>query len=281
MRKVVYATKSEDILRRKEEYDSETRKYSDVHEAQMKAWNMAVEEERRALEEEVKKLIGPTTLKELSVIAETDWYNHSRYSSTSSRFWRVRVRANENIKFSEETSLAWHIEFNLDSEGNVEKDSGSWSGLKVTTPEQIADLEESVRVIKILNSADWATLLERAGKAYEDFVDQDNYQKMRERQMNRPDFEAELKSSEVEDMIANGDWLELSGSPSSYYGDKSHKCMAKVISQTPATYKVYLTDPYYYSVYVKTGKVDESNLYSYTVRKSTFNPLVISKAEEA
>lgn len=196
----ITATKKDDILRRREEYDAESKILEDKIKQDEDRYNEARFKTRVDLEKKVSGLIGPTTLS-LTIEVSEGWFGNSG--------WEVNVRANDRVKFDDNVALAWNWEAKLDKDGNIVKDSGSWSGLKITTPEQIADLEESVRVIKILNNIDWSEILNAPTVKYADYMDKDAHDSLRDRKQARPQFEDELKTAVLEDLIGGNTAIKL------------------------------------------------------------------------
>lgn len=191
----ITANRREDIERRRAEYDAETQKYKDIEEANSQKYRNATHEKEQAIEKAVSELIGPTNLV-LEIRVDTD------YDFTAKKLsWKVYVRANEHEKFEDTRALAWSWEVKLGNNGELIKDSSSWSGLKAITPEQVADLEESVRVIKVLNNIDWPKVLDVAIPRFEDFHDEENYEIIRQRGNERPDFENELTDAVLEESL--------------------------------------------------------------------------------
>lgn len=192
----IVATKRSDLIKQRDEYDAETRKYSDRIEEGHSNWSAKLKEQADEMERKISNLIGNTSLA-LEITADP-WANYDRG-------WGVRVRANERTMFDDKVALAWNWEAKIDRNGNVIKDSGSWSGLKAITPDQISDLEESVRVLKVLNNIDWSDVLNSPKSKPSDFVSQEDSEMERSRRKNRPNFEADIETATIEDAIASGD----------------------------------------------------------------------------
>lgn len=200
----ITATRYEDLAKARSEYDAVTRELDTAISNKEAELRRAQDEAAKSIESTVGNLIGSTTL-QLEIHANP-WGR-----SIGAKSWEIRVTANEHNKFDSNVALSWNWEVSLDDEGNIVKDSGSWSGLKITTPEQIADLEESVRVIKILNNADWDTILHTPRPDYYDYIDEDLLQQRRERMESRPNFEEDLMSARLEELIGADVAIQLSG----------------------------------------------------------------------
>lgn len=200
----ITATRYEDLQKARQEYDDETKRMSDIINEQEREYRHKLREQESDVEKKVADMIGATTL-QLQINVDP----YPRYGTKGN--WTIRVTANEHTKFEDNVALSWNWEVSTDSEGNIVKDSGSWSGLKVTTPEQIADLEESVRVIKILNNANWEELLNSPHADYSEFIDKGISSDLRDRRNARPNFEQDMLDARLEDLIGKNVAIKLKG----------------------------------------------------------------------
>lgn len=200
--KILAASRREDLIKQRDEYDAETKKYADRVSEGEKNLSSKLKEQRVDMEKKISDLIGSTSL-DLEIYADP-------WGSFTNEGWSVRVKANDRNKFDDNVALSWSWEAKLGSKGEVDKESGSWSGLKAITPEQIADLEESVRVIKILNNMNWEEVLNSPKAKFEDYVPEDAQKAASERRRNRPDFEKDIEEAEIEEAVGGNVAFELS-----------------------------------------------------------------------
>lgn len=263
MRKLIYATKADDLRAEMAQYDAETARLNDIQEEQTEAWQNRIREERAALENEVREAIGPSTIDDIRIRADLSWSgrNGDDYSD-----WDVSITVNDRSKWNEGTALAWNYDVKIDSDGNVKKETGSWSGLKATTPEQIDDLKESVRLIEKISNIDWASLLHRVSIKWDDFVDEDNANQARDRRKARPDYERQIDDAEMSEIIGKDVWVELDGSPSSTYGQDNRPYFAKILRETPARFEISLVPGQYF----KTDGMNSWAVDNVTVNKQNF-----------
>lgn len=205
----ITAASREELLRNRSDYDVETQRYQTQMDEGEERWHDALYEQKSALEKQISDMIGSTKL-ELRIKVDP-------WGGIGIDNWAVYVEANENNKFSETVALSWHWSAKIDGRsGEVVKDSGSWSGLKAITPEQISDLEESIRIIKILNNIDWKEILSSPKAHYSDFIPENVQDTIRDRKKNRPNFESDLETATIEEAIANGN-IAFELSQDSYY----------------------------------------------------------------
>lgn len=142
-----------DIVRQRDEYDAETDRLKVLKEGNTNKYRAAQRTIRENIANAVLKLIGPTSLN-LDVYVDTDWMG----GIGDKLGWMISIK-NNYYGNTDQRALCWYITIKLNSEGDVVKESNSWSGLKAVTLEQIADLEESVRIIKLIANTDWRELL--------------------------------------------------------------------------------------------------------------------------
>jgi len=198
-------TRRDDIIKARDEWDAEYNRQQAVYNDQKRNYNTVLYDVGDELEEAVKKAIGPT-----SINLQVEVIPYGTYSSDS---YSVHVNANDSNKFSDDVALSWNWSVYLDKDGTVKKDSGSWSGLKATTVEQLDDLEETLRVLKVLNRLDWANLMGRANAKRPDW---DTYITTHPSRRDRPDFEQQLKDAAVEDTIGKDVLIQGKGSGKNY-----------------------------------------------------------------
>lgn len=239
----ITCSRRDDLMRARYDYDEMTRKYeSKVGEGE-KAARFAKDEVAAHIENAVRSALGPSDM-DLRINVDTDWnYVSGRENYT----WRVSIEAHENDKRSNDaTALAWNWSAKLDIDGNVMKESGSWSGLQAVTPEQIDDLQESVRILRQLNDMDWASILNQAIPSYNDYIDKEASSKLRDLKSNRPDFDRQILEADVEDAIESGAWIKLQGRPGTdYYREASRgDYWCKIDSMTPKFVKCHITREY-------------------------------------
>lgn len=187
----------------------------------------------------------------------------------------VRVECNENEKFDDNVALAWNYNANLNRNGEVEKETSSWSGLKATTADQLESLTQTLEALKYLNSVDWATVLNKEMPKYQDYITEDDPRYDRD----KPDFDSMLMQADLEDAIGNPNILISgeAGSSSSFRNGSS--VYYKILRETPKQYEV--TEYYrpFVDQYIDNGddtsfNKAKSNSYTYRIAKDKFFSLI-------
>lgn len=255
--KVMAASRREMLLQDRETYDAEMNKYKDQIDRAEEEYDNVLWEQQKALEKQISDMIGSTSL-ELNIKADP-------YSSFRSKGWSIRIEANQNQrKFSDDSALSWNWEVKLNTQGEVVKDSGSWSGLNAVTPAQMDDLEESVRVLRLLNSTDWNVILHSPMVQYSDFVSKDIQQEYQQRRKIRPDFEKEIQKAELEEAVGTNTAFELT--QDQYYRGSVSILLTGL---TEKFLKGYIFPTDWVSRYTKQEIIDKS----YGERRTSINNL--------
>lgn len=226
MRRVVYATKADDLRKARAQYDADLGELERKHDEQTSAWRAASRELDKKVQEDVLEVIGPTSL-QLEVNAREGWRDNG---------YEVSVRP------SGAQSLNWNFDVKLNEKGETVKESGSWSGLHAVTFEQIDELKESVRVIEKLNGINWPALLFQKGPDWDEYVDTELAQAYSDKKKNRPNYEQDIAAAELEDLIGTDTWVKLAGSPTESFGyrDYRYTYWAKIKKITPSQVQVEL-----------------------------------------
>ena len=198
----ITASRYDELKKARDEYDALTNELTQQRDSQEDDYSEAIYEKSKEVEKKVADAIGSTTL-DLQINVTPG------YSRNIGASWEIRVAANDRDHFAPNIALSWHWRVSLDREGNIVKDSGSWSGLKVVTDEQIADQEESVRIIKILNSIDWMEVLKSQVPSYKDFVSDELSKQLSDRRKARPQFEDDMLNARLEELVGQNILVKL------------------------------------------------------------------------
>ncbi len=225
----------DDMLRRKQAYE-DAKNQQDTEVSQYRQANRDI---MQNLNDLIRSKIGETSLN-LSIDTDRSWRSG------------VEVRINNGSNPHDEQALNWDWRATMTDEGDIKKESGSWSGLSATTPEQIANLKESVRVIEILNNLDWNELLTVEFPNFDDYV--------KTEVPERENFEKQLLEADVEDAAEQG--LLIKGHGYKWYAPRA-TVFYNVLNMTDKSFRVQ-------EVY-EDDLSDESRWGSpYTIRKDKF-----------
>ena len=266
----ITASKREDILRRKSEYEANRAASRAKFEEQFNAYSTAEDNIFEAVKSNVMQLLKGFDLLEFDVSVDRRFRSHLG----------VSIRCNDRKHSDPNSSLTWSYDVILTKDGEVQKETSSWSGLQATTESQLASLTQTLEALKQLNKIDWATLLNVTLPKYSDYVTEP----FAEYDRNAPDFDRELIEADIEEAIGTN--VLIKGQPDSgrytwgniYYG---------VVSNTPAMYTVFEVSGRYVDAILRgellerpegrggdvtdiSQLIADSKSHTYKIRKDTF-----------
>ena len=208
----ITCTKRDDILKRKQEYEADRSQRQARFDAQYEEYQNEYYSRRETIKNAVKQLLGDTGLN-LRISAD--------YASVMGRSFKVEI-SDEDDKFNPDKSLAWSWKVYLTKEGEVTKESSSWSGLNAVSKKNIDNLKAIVAVLEKLNDIDWKSVLSVKPPEYDDYITEDNPEWDR----NVPDFDKELLEVDIEELIGTNKGV-LRDSGSKYYRGNVYSVIVK------------------------------------------------------
>lgn len=219
----ITANRKEDIIRRRDEFDRRKAEVKRQAEEEYQRFREAEYVVTEGAKKELEDMFAKFNFDDLEIRVEEGRFRAPGIS--------VTIRVNDRDHFNKNKALSWNYDARLGSEGEVIRETSSWSGLQATTPEQIADLEKTLSAIKMLAGLDWEKFLNRTMPNWEDYVKTE----MPEDLKNRPNFEQELKDAELEDIIGKRKMIECKHFDSSWYNGN---VFVAIVKATPSQYTI-------------------------------------------
>lgn len=208
----ITCTKRDDILKRKQEYEADRAQRQARYDAQSKNYDDEDISRKKSIEDAVKQQLGDTGL-DLSVsVRDASWGNHS---------YQVDI-SDEDDKFNPDKALSWSWKVYLTNEGEVTKESSSWSGLNAVSKKNLDNLKKILSVLEKLNSIDWKSVLSVRPPKYNDYITEKDPQWDRD----VPDFDKELLEADIEELIGTNQGV-LRDSGSKYYRGNVYSVIVK------------------------------------------------------
>lgn len=169
----------------------------------------------------------------------------------------------------ENIALRWDFNVKLDRDtGDVIKQTGSWSGLKAVTEDQLDELQNSLDALKYLNRVDWKTVLNKELPKYEDY--RKTLGPVPGYENGAPDFDKEILAEELNESV--GQPIGFRCRPFGEVNRWSRDKYVFIVKVTPARYQVGLVDAYSFdnaSEEEKHQKYEDAIRYLTGVNKST------------
>lgn len=224
----IYASKLDDLRRAKEEWEAEDARRKAIRDEEEKRYRKARDAELAPIEYEISKNLKRFDKLNFEITAEPA----ARYRGETGA--EVRILCNQNRVHDENSALSWDWSVKLDGEGNVIKDSGSWSGLNATTQENMDSLMETYLALQYLNSVNWKSLLNVSMPEYSDYFTEES-----SKQPNKPNFNQQIKEAEFEEYIGK-DTMLLGYSLPEYESrwNRSVPTWFIILGETPKQYKI-------------------------------------------
>ena len=219
----ITCSKRDDIIKQRDEYQADYDRRKALYEEDERTFRRAQYDQYHEVEEEIKRRLG--VLQDgLRVTVSSGW----------DRGLEVKID-NGDSPHEEGIALSWDYRAKITEDGEVKAETGSWSGLKAITKEQLENLHATVEVLEAINELDWKELLDVATPDYKDYMKHRNPQWDKD----KPDFNAMIFEADVEEAMSQNVLLHKKGArgADNYY--------YKVISETPKNYNVVMVAPWY------------------------------------
>lgn len=230
----IQASKRDDILKQKAEYEADRDARKARYEEQEARFYQAEYDVTSLIEEEVMHQLDKFKALQFDVRVSRGMWGNGGLS--------IRIECNENNKFDDDVALSWNYNVNLTKDGEVQKESSSWSGLKATTEAQLESLTQTLEALKYLNKVDWATVLNKEMPKYKDYITEDDPTYDRD----KPNFDQMLLEADLEDVVGTDTLVKGEATPSTGYRGQGYYLILK---ETPAQYvAIFIPDYYFYNL---------------------------------
>lgn len=234
---------NEDKARRQQEYDA---KYSEF------------KHERNSKLEKLRSVVKS----KLSTTLPIDIDVYSGYGELIC----VKVSDDKNVH-DESKALSWSWQVSLTDDGEVKKDSSSWSGLRATTPNHIEQLKQILDVLTTLNDIDWKHVLDIELPDYDSYMGGMNDPRYEHPSRN---YDSELFEAELEDIVGKN--IGVKGGGYKYY-NKDAKCVYQIVRDSGTQYTVV-------EMWIDShGEVSGMDVEPYRIKKSTFKQIINNPIE--
>lgn len=257
----IIASNKDDILRRKAEYDADFNRRKLEYNKQRQSYLNDMKIRADQLVDEVRAALPDTKL-DLNIYAEPN------YTSLTDMTYQITIRDENNLSNSNKP-LSWSWSVMLNEDGDVIKESNSWSGLNATTAENISILKDIVNVLQALNDIEWKSILSKVPVPnYAEYVTETDPKY----DSNKPNFDRELLEADIDDIIGKN--VGVLTTDGKYYKGNVYRL---IVSESSAQFNVYEIPEYKIDQSKDIAEISLSAYkdYTYKIRKSTLYDRVI------
>lgn len=259
----ITASKKDDILKRKAQYEADFAAYNKRQEQYRRAYQQAEDELTTPIQDYLERKLSRYSALEFDVYVRRGWHDKGA---------EVTIECNEHNKFSEDSALSWSYKAFIGADGELERESSSWSGLSATTEAQMQSLRQTVAALELLNDLDWEGLINIKFPNYSDYYDETD------KRPERENFEAELKLAELEELIGTNKIIKVKnwGESCPYRGD----VWLHINRETPSMYMANIIPGWiiqaldeYDSYQTELDNYMSGKYGEYRIRKTSVNPV--------
>lgn len=243
--KTLVASRADEIRKARDEWDAEKARRDAIHDEQDASYRQAERAITKAIEDKIASGLASFNLLEFDVYVEP----YGRYGGPGVS---LRVDCNQQKVHDPSSALSWDYKAYITSDGEVVKESSSWSGLEACTEEAMASLKQTVAALEFLNSIDYAQLLNVETPNPKDFFTEDAY--MVE---SRPDFESQLLEAELEEAIGQRVLFLGNPLPNDEYYAGYQNIFYVILGETLKQYKIGRIDRWTFDKLIEGGATEE------------------------
>lgn len=217
----IVASRKDEILKRKAQWEADNAAYEERENNSRRRYREAELAITQPVEDELTSALSRYSALKFDVTVDSARWGLDGLS--------VRIRCNENNKFDDDVALAWSWEASLTEEGEVIRESSSWSGLSATTEAQMKSLRQTVSALEYLNDLDWASILNKQMPKYEDYYD------VNDRRPARENWDEQLVAAELDELVGTNKIVKVRnwGESCPFRGD----VWLQLLKETPSQYR--------------------------------------------
>ena len=200
----IVSSRKDDVLRRKAEYEADFNKRKLEYDTQLKKYYEARATAVEPVKNYFENLFSKYPLLHADIRVEGSVYGD--------RGIRVEIIVDENNKFKDNISLSWNYDAYI-NQGQVVRETSSWSGMSAVTSDQLAHLEQSLSALKDLANVDWDRVLNITLPDYTEYISVTDPRFDRD----KPNFKQELLEAELDDLVGQRKVIEVEPFDSSWF----------------------------------------------------------------
>lgn len=229
MKKVV-SSRADELRKARDEWEAEDARRSELRNQERAAYRQAKSE----ILAPVKKLLEDGLAKFDMIPFDIRVETGSHYGSEGAEI-SVEV---DRWRAEPKSPLSWSYKAYIDENGEVQKESGSWSGLEACSPEAVAYLRQTADAIEFLNNLDYASILNIKEPRYDDYFTDESRPLV-----GKPNFEHEIAVAELTEAIGTDKmFIGYPYDEDEEYGSSIYRnripLLYMILGETPKQFKI-------------------------------------------
>lgn len=226
---IIQSSKVDDIRRAKEEYEQKMDAFEEEDKRLSRLYWKDVDTVKKPVVDELTLALAQFDKLDFDIAVDPGYFD--------SRGLEVRIRCDEYRRDADDYALSWNYRVQIDKDGDVMAESGSWSGLSATTREQLDSLHQTLDALEYLHSVDWKRLLDRQLPDRRS----ERYKSTLERP-ERQDFDTQLKEAQMEELAGTNKWFAARVKDSE--SGRWILRIVKILKATPTRYSCQMMSAY-------------------------------------
>lgn len=245
----ITCSKRDDILKEREEYNKKKATYDEAaHNADMKR-----QQDEQAVFSKLQAYLDDNLTKkfpalEFDIDLRRGW-TFSRSKESEYDNVDINIRVNDHKMSDPSSALSWDYEVKVD-DGEVKKETSSWSGMQAVTKDQLESLRQTLGALEWLSTVDWAPLIKDKLPDSMDY-----YHDLPDRPEDR-DFDKELFEEDIRDSFNTG--IGFPGYQMTDNGYRGSQGYYFFYGETPTQYRYIFINAYYIKQILNGDEVDLS-----------------------
>ena len=259
---IIQSSRVDDIRRAKEEYEQKMEAFEEEDKRLSRLYWKDVDTVKKPVVDELTLALAQFDKLDFDIAVDPGYFD--------SRGLEVRIRCDEYRRDEDDYALSWNYRVQIDKDGDVMAESGSWSGLSATTREQLDSLHQTLDALEYLAVQTRSFLQEdRRSERYKSTLERPE----------RQDFDTQLKEAQMEELVGTNKWFaaRVKDSESGRWDLR----IVKILKATPTRYSCQMMSAYYNLNNIETMDIKYSWTQQVAKRNLKFNdPAIILEESE-
>lgn len=170
------------VLAKKQDYEKRLAENKAARDAELKEYYRDFKASKVKVARDIRNAIGST---KINYDLKIDGLVDKNYNPTRSFEFTISDEGNQDEGYNKARALKWHIKITPEEGNSIKIDSGSWSGIEVSSRANVGYMRSLVELLEKIHTIDWYKLLVNKGP------DMNNYFKTKA--LPKEDYSKEMK----------------------------------------------------------------------------------------